>query len=152
MRLLVAAKQRQTPADLVIVRKRGSQQGPLAERQGFCRRRWRLHDCICTSQGQSGDNAYPAQYEARKYGVRSGMAGFIAKKLCPHLILWVDQQSRWHQLTLNSVKNNFADYSAASRQVLEVLARVSAHRSVRPELIRFSMTKTLPWPVSTKVT
>lgn len=27
------------------------------------------------------------QYEARKYGVRSGMAGFIAKKLCPHLIL-----------------------------------------------------------------
>ncbi|KAJ9107004.1 hypothetical protein QFC19_002872 [Naganishia cerealis] len=49
-----------------------------------------------------------ASYEARKYGVRSGMAGFIAKKLCPHLIF---------------VKNNFADYSEASKQVREVLAR-----------------------------
>ncbi|KAJ9114977.1 hypothetical protein QFC22_005305 [Naganishia vaughanmartiniae] len=49
-----------------------------------------------------------AFYEARKYGVRSGMAGFIAKKLCPHLIF---------------VKNNFADYSEASKQVREVLAR-----------------------------
>ncbi|TDL25971.1 IMS-domain-containing protein [Rickenella mellea] len=28
-----------------------------------------------------------ASYEARKYGVRSGMAGFVAKKLCPDLIL-----------------------------------------------------------------
>lgn len=27
-----------------------------------------------------------ASYEARKYGVRSGMAGFVAKALCPHLI------------------------------------------------------------------
>ena len=29
------------------------------------------------------------QYEARKYGCRSGMAGFVAKKLCPHIILYV---------------------------------------------------------------
>ncbi|WRT66532.1 uncharacterized protein IL334_003491 [Kwoniella shivajii] len=28
-----------------------------------------------------------ASYEARTYGCRSGMAGFIAKKLCPHIIL-----------------------------------------------------------------
>ena len=28
------------------------------------------------------------QYEARKYGCRSGMAGFIAKRLCPQIILW----------------------------------------------------------------
>ncbi|KAH8119544.1 DNA/RNA polymerase [Phellopilus nigrolimitatus] len=27
-----------------------------------------------------------ASYEARKYGVRSGMAGFVAKRLCPDLI------------------------------------------------------------------
>ena len=27
-----------------------------------------------------------ANYEARKYGVRSAMPGFIAKKLCPHLV------------------------------------------------------------------
>jgi DNA polymerase kappa len=28
-----------------------------------------------------------ANYLARKYGVRSAMPGFIAKKLCPNLIL-----------------------------------------------------------------
>lgn len=27
------------------------------------------------------------QYEARKYGCRSGMAGFVARKLCPHIIM-----------------------------------------------------------------
>jgi len=27
-----------------------------------------------------------ANYEARKYGVRSAMPGFIAKKLCPDLV------------------------------------------------------------------
>lgn len=27
-----------------------------------------------------------ANYIARKYGVRSAMPGFIAKKLCPHLV------------------------------------------------------------------
>ena len=27
-----------------------------------------------------------ANYEARKFGVRSAMPGFIAKKLCPHLV------------------------------------------------------------------
>jgi len=28
-----------------------------------------------------------ANYVARKYGVRSAMPGFIAKKLCPELII-----------------------------------------------------------------
>lgn len=73
------------------------------------------------------------QYEARKYGVRSGMAGFIAKKLCPHLILWVALFLFVHGCDClhasvydGSVKNNFADYSEASKQVREVLARVSS--------------------------
>jgi DNA polymerase kappa len=46
-------------------------------------------------------------YVARKYGCRSGMAGFVAKKLCPQLIL---------------IKQNFDKYNAKAREVREVLA------------------------------
>ncbi|CCL99084.1 uncharacterized protein FIBRA_01098 [Fibroporia radiculosa] len=49
-----------------------------------------------------------ASYEARKYGVRSGMAGFIAKKLCPHLIL---------------VGNHFDRYLEMSRRVMDIFRR-----------------------------
>ncbi|KLT45428.1 DNA/RNA polymerase [Cutaneotrichosporon oleaginosum] len=47
-----------------------------------------------------------ASYEARKFGCRSGMAGFIAKKLCPHIIL---------------TNLHFDLYTAASNKVREVL-------------------------------
>ncbi|OCF41902.1 DNA polymerase kappa subunit [Kwoniella heveanensis CBS 569] len=49
-----------------------------------------------------------ASYEARKYGCRSGMAGFIAKKLCPHIVL---------------TKMHFDLYIAASKAVREVLVQ-----------------------------
>jgi DNA polymerase kappa len=45
-------------------------------------------------------------YEARKFGCRSAMAGFVAKKLCPHLIM---------------VPPDFAKYSAASKKVAPFL-------------------------------
>jgi DNA polymerase kappa len=45
-------------------------------------------------------------YHARKFGCRSGMAGFVAKKLCPQLI----------QLPLN-----FEKYTAKAHEVREVL-------------------------------
>jgi DNA polymerase kappa len=41
-----------------------------------------------------------ANYVARKFGVRSGMPGFIAKKLCPELIL---------------LPHNFEKYEKASK-------------------------------------
>lgn len=47
-------------------------------------------------------------YHARKFGCRSGMAGFVAKKLCPELI----------QLPLN-----FEKYTAKAREVREIIAR-----------------------------
>ena len=49
-----------------------------------------------------GDNSMisTANYVARKYGVRSAMPGFIAKKLCPELIL---------------IPNNWQKYSATSK-------------------------------------
>ncbi|KAF7361929.1 IMS-domain-containing protein [Mycena venus] len=49
-----------------------------------------------------------ASYEARKYGVRSGMATFIAKKLCPQLIM---------------VSHGFSDYSEMSHKVMAICKR-----------------------------
>src|SRR5690606_15874268 len=46
-------------------------------------------------------------YVARQYGCRSGMAGFVAKKLCPKLVL---------------LKPNFEKYNAKAHEVREVLA------------------------------
>ncbi|KAK2063341.1 impB/mucB/samB family protein [Colletotrichum caudatum] len=45
-------------------------------------------------------------YVARKYGCRSGMAGFVAKKLCPELVM---------------LKPNFEKYTAKAHEVREVL-------------------------------
>ncbi|KAJ7783089.1 IMS-domain-containing protein [Mycena metata] len=49
-----------------------------------------------------------ASYEARKYGVRSGMASFIAKKLCPQLI---------------SISHGYSDYSEMSQKVMSICKR-----------------------------
>ena len=46
-----------------------------------------------------------ASYEARKFGVRSAMPGFKARRLCPELIF---------------VKTRFDAYKAASRQIREI--------------------------------
>ncbi|KAI1852135.1 hypothetical protein JX265_013106 [Neoarthrinium moseri] len=46
-------------------------------------------------------------YAARKFGCRSGMAGFVAKKLCPELLL---------------IRPNFDKYTAKAHEVREVLA------------------------------
>ena len=53
-----------------------------------------------------------ASYAARKFGVRSAMPGFIALKLCPHLLF---------------VPCNFAKYRAASQQTRAVFARYDPH-------------------------
>ncbi|KAJ7188315.1 hypothetical protein C8R46DRAFT_1205488 [Mycena filopes] len=49
-----------------------------------------------------------ASYEARKYGVRSGMASFIAKKLCPQLV---------------TISHGFSDYSEMSHKVMAICKR-----------------------------
>ncbi|OJD14073.1 hypothetical protein AJ78_05550 [Emergomyces pasteurianus Ep9510] len=46
-------------------------------------------------------------YHARKYGCRSGMAGFIAKKLCPDLIL---------------IPQNYQKYTAKAEEIRAILA------------------------------
>ena len=46
-------------------------------------------------------------YAARKYGCRSGMAGFVAKRLCPQLVL---------------LKPDFNKYSAKAQEIRQILA------------------------------
>ncbi|CAK7202473.1 hypothetical protein SEUCBS139899_005196 [Sporothrix eucalyptigena] len=46
-------------------------------------------------------------YVARKFGCRSGMAGFVAKKLCPQLIL---------------LKPDFTKYNAKAQEIRQILA------------------------------
>ncbi|XP_067425191.1 DNA polymerase kappa isoform X1 [Emydura macquarii macquarii] len=48
-----------------------------------------------------------SNYHARRFGVRAAMPGFIAKKLCPHLII---------------VPLNFKKYGDVSKEVREILA------------------------------
>lgn len=55
-----------------------------------------------------------SNYHARRYGVRAAMPGFIAKKLCPNLVI---------------VPPHFAKYRAASERVREILARYDPHFS-----------------------
>lgn len=53
-----------------------------------------------------------SNYHARKYGVRAAMPGFIAKKLCPNLVI---------------VPTNFTKYRAVSDEVREVFAEYDPH-------------------------
>ncbi|KAI0762097.1 DNA/RNA polymerase [Trametes elegans] len=50
-----------------------------------------------------------ASYEARKFGVRSGMATFVAKKLCPELIVMSSHFDRYNEMS-NKVMEIFRRY------------------------------------------
>ncbi|KAF9653959.1 DNA/RNA polymerase [Thelephora ganbajun] len=50
-----------------------------------------------------------ASYDARKFGVRSGMPGFIAKKLCPELIM-VDHHFDHYMDISGKIMNVFREY------------------------------------------
>lgn len=53
-----------------------------------------------------------SNYHARKYGVRAAMPGFIAKKLCPNLVI---------------VPTNFDKYRAVSKEVQAIFAEYDPH-------------------------
>ncbi|XP_049618190.1 DNA polymerase kappa [Syngnathus scovelli] len=53
-----------------------------------------------------------SNYHARKYGVRAAMPGFIAKKLCPHLVI---------------VPCNFDKYKSVSNEIREIFADYDPH-------------------------
>ncbi|KAF9241588.1 IMS-domain-containing protein [Melanogaster broomeanus] len=75
-----------------------------------------LHDPSLEGKpfGVGGGVLCTASYEARKYGVRSGMAEFVARKLCPDLIV---------------VKLNFGRYSEMSKQCMRVFRRYDPNMS-----------------------
>lgn len=51
-----------------------------------------------------------ASYEARKYGVRSAMAGVIAKRLCPELIFVKPRFERYKEVS-SQIREIFFDYT-----------------------------------------
>jgi len=51
-----------------------------------------------------------ASYEARKYGVRSAMAGNLAQKLCPELIFVSPRFERYNEIS-KQIRKIFFDYS-----------------------------------------
>ncbi len=60
---------------------------------------------VAVGGGSSRGVVAAASYEARKFGVRSAMSGFLAKKKCPHLIF---------------VKPRFERYTEISRRIREI--------------------------------
>ncbi|KAF8554205.1 DNA/RNA polymerase [Imleria badia] len=75
-----------------------------------------LHDPSLEGKpfGVGGGVLSTASYEARKYGVRSGMAEFVARKLCPDLIV---------------VKLNFRRYSEMSDRCMSIFRRYDPNMS-----------------------
>lgn len=51
-----------------------------------------------------------ANYEARKYGVRSAMSGYLAKKNCPHIIFVKPRFTRYKEIS-KQLRNIFYDYT-----------------------------------------
>ena len=51
-----------------------------------------------------------ASYEARKFGVRSAMSGYIAKKNCPHLIFVRPRFERYKEIS-QKIRKIFYDYT-----------------------------------------
>jgi DNA polymerase-4 len=51
-----------------------------------------------------------ANYEARKYGVRSAMSGYLAKKNCPHLTFVKPRFARYKEIS-QKIRNIFFEYT-----------------------------------------
>ncbi|SCV73369.1 BQ2448_7295 [Microbotryum intermedium] len=58
--------------------------------------------------GSGGGVLTTASYEARRYGCSSAMAGFVAKRLCPHILF---------------VKPDFSLYTKCSKEIFCILAK-----------------------------
>lgn len=65
---------------------------------------------IAVGGGSARGVVATASYEARKYGIRSAMPGFKARKKCPHLIFVKPRFSRYKEIS-QQIRNIFFDYT-----------------------------------------
>ena len=65
---------------------------------------------VAVGGGEERGVVAAASYEARKYGVRSAMSGFLAKKNCPQIIFVKPRFSRYKEIS-QKIKAIFFEYS-----------------------------------------
>ncbi len=65
---------------------------------------------VAVGGGETRGVVAAASYEARRYGVRSAMSGFIAKKQCPELIFVKPRFTRYKEIS-QKIRNIFLDYT-----------------------------------------
>lgn len=65
---------------------------------------------VAVGGGETRGVVAAASYEARRYGVRSAMSGFLAKKQCPELIFVKPRFTRYKEIS-QKIRNIFLDYT-----------------------------------------
>ncbi|ALM49385.1 DNA polymerase IV [Flavobacterium psychrophilum] len=65
---------------------------------------------LAVGGGESRGVVAAASYEARKFGVRSAMSGFLAKKKCPHLIFVRPRFERYREIS-QRIREIFLEYT-----------------------------------------
>ncbi|MFL9845243.1 DNA polymerase IV [Flavobacterium rhizosphaerae] len=65
---------------------------------------------LAVGGGSSRGVVSAASYEARKFGVRSAMSGFLAKKRCPHLIFVKPRFERYTEIS-KKIRSIFFEYT-----------------------------------------
>ena len=80
---------------------------------------------IAVGGGEARGVVCAASYEARHYGVRSAMAGKIAKELCPHIIFIKPRFDRYREISL-LIREIFFEYT----DLVEMLSLDEAYLDV----------------------
>ncbi|MCQ0110884.1 DNA polymerase IV [Zhouia amylolytica] len=65
---------------------------------------------VAVGGGEKRGVVSAASYEARKYGVKSAMSGYLAKKKCPHLIFVKPRFDRYKELS-QKIRKIFLEYT-----------------------------------------
>lgn len=65
---------------------------------------------VAVGGGEKRGVVSAANYEARKFGVRSAMSGYLAKKKCPHLIFVKPRYTRYTEIS-KKIRSIFFEYT-----------------------------------------